>query len=309
MGPQSTRDSVRLWRLANFQHGVLTRRQLLDAGFSSDQIDGRVRSGRLHRLWRGVFAVGRPRLTSRGWWSAGVLTCGGQAVLSHRSAAHLWGLLEAKLGHEVERDRPLAIDVSVPATKSHRRTGIRIHRRRDLRKADRANRERIPVTSLGRTLLDLASLLHPHQLEAAVNAADKLGLLDPQTLRTELDEHRGATGLPTLRRVLDRHTFALTDSELERQFLRLVREARLPRPKTQQGVNGYRLDFLWPKARLVVETDGLRYHRTPAQQAKDRVRDQALVAAGFTVLRFTHAQVRYDPRHVVATLLAVLDGS
>jgi very-short-patch-repair endonuclease len=74
-------------------------------------------------------------------------------------------------------------------------------------------------------------------------------------------------------------------------------------------VNGYRLDFLWPKARLVVETDGLRYHRTPAQQAKDRVRDQALVAAGFTVLRFTHAQVRYDPRHVVATLLAVLDGS
>jgi very-short-patch-repair endonuclease len=212
-------------------------------------------------------------------------------------------------GNEEEQDRPSVIDISVPADKSHRRRGIRVHRRRDLREADRTHRERIPVTTPARTLLDLASLLHPRRLEAAVNHADKLGLADPEALRAELDDHRRATGLPALRRVLDRHTFALTDSELERRFLRLVRQAGLPQPKTQQRVNGFRVDFLWPELRLVVETDGLRYHRTPGQQAKDRLRDQVLVAAGFIVLRFTHAQVRYEPEHVVSTLAALFGRS
>ena len=143
------------------------------------------------------------------------------------------------------------------------------------------------------------------QLEAAVNEADKLGLIDPESLRAELEEHHGATGAPALRRLLDRHTFALTDSDLERRFLRLVRRAKLPEPNTQRLVNGFRVDFLWPGPRLIVETDGLRYHRTPSQQGKDRIRDQVLVAAGFTVLRFTHAQVTYDPDHVIQTLRAV----
>jgi very-short-patch-repair endonuclease len=107
--------------------------------------------------------------------------------------------------------------------------------------------------------------------------------------------------------VLDRRTFQLTDSELERRFLRLVRRARLPAPLTQQRVNGFRVDFYWPELRLIVETDGLRYHRTASQQAKDRRRDQQLVAAGFTVLRFTHAQVSFDGGAVVATLCAVAD--
>jgi very-short-patch-repair endonuclease len=165
------------------------------------------------------------------------------------------------------------------------------------------------VTSPARTLLDLASLVHPRQLEAAINEADKQGLVDPETLLAELDSHRGIAGVPALRRVLDRHTFALTDSELERCFLRLVWQAKLPRPETQQWVNGFRVDFLWPALGLVVETDGLRYHRTAAQQTKDRHRDQTLTTAGFVVLRFTHAQVRFDAAHVVATLRAVLSES
>jgi very-short-patch-repair endonuclease len=253
--------------------------------------------------------VGRPRLTARGWWAAAVLVCGGQAVLSHQSAAQLWGILETQTGSQGEQDRPPVIDVSVPAVKSHRRSGIRIHRRRDLEDVDRIRYERIPVTSPGRTLLDLAALLDPSELEAAVNAADKLGLVDPESLRAYLEEQRGVIGLPALRRVLDRHTFALTDSELERRFLRLLRRASLPKPETQQRVNGFRVDFLWAAASLIVETDGLQYHRTPGQQAKDRRRDQALVAAGFIILRFTHAQVRYDPEHVATTLRAVLNGS
>jgi very-short-patch-repair endonuclease len=112
-------------------------------------------------------------------------------------------------------------------------------------------------------------------------------------------------GLGRLRRTLDRHTFRLTRSELERRFLPIARRAGLPRPLTRQWVNGYEVDFLWPDLGLVVETDGLRYHRTPAQQAVDRRRDQTHTAAGLTPLRFTHYEVRYELGHVEATLAAV----
>jgi very-short-patch-repair endonuclease len=154
-------------------------------------------------------------------------------------------------------------------------------------------------------LIDLATFLSGDRLEEYVNRADKLGLVDPERLRSHIDEYRGMSGVASLRRTLDRRTFALTDSELERRFFRLVRRSGLPIPKTQQRVAGFRVDFLWPDLRLVVETDGLRYHRTASQQTKDRVRDQALVGAGFTVLRFTHAQVTYEADHVVETLWKV----
>jgi very-short-patch-repair endonuclease len=117
----------------------------------------------------------------------------------------------------------------------------------------------------------------------------------------------GEPGVAILRDTLDRRTFRLTDSELERRFLPLARQAGLPSPLTQQWVNGFRVDFYWPKLRLIVETDGLRYHRTPAQQAEDRLRDQVHAANGFTPLRFTRAQVRYEPGHVRETLAAVVE--
>ena len=110
--------------------------------------------------------------------------------------------------------------------------------------------------------------------------------------------------MAALRETLDRRTLVLTDSELERRFLPIARRAGLPPPQTQSMVNGFRVDFSWPELGLVVETDGLRYHRTPAQQAADRVRDQAHTAAGLTPLRFTHAQVAYAPGHVELTLRA-----
>jgi hypothetical protein len=218
VGLENARDLGRVWRLVDDQHGVVTRRQLLDAGFSSDEIDGRLNAGRLHRLWRGVYAVGRPRLTCHGWWSAAVLACGSHALLSHRSAGQLWGILQTNTGNEEELARMPAIDISVPATKCHRRKGIRLHRRTDLGEADSRQRDRIPVTSPGRTLLDLATFLGSRQLEAAINEANGHGLIDPESLRAELGVKRGATGAPALRRVLDRHTFTLTDSELERRF-------------------------------------------------------------------------------------------
>jgi very-short-patch-repair endonuclease len=225
---------------------------------------------------------------------AAVLSSGPEAILSHGSAAALWGI-----GTEGGQ-----IEVSVPTSSGKRRPGIRLHRCR-LLPEDIGHHDRIPLTSPTRTLLDLATRLDCAGLERAINDADKQGLTDPEALREALDSYRGQPGIAQLRVVLDRRTFRLTDSELERRFLPLARSAGLPPPQTRQRLNGFRVDFFWPKLGLVVETDGLRYHRTPAQQARDRVRDQAHTAAGLTSLRFTHAQVRFEADHVRATLEAV----
>jgi very-short-patch-repair endonuclease len=307
MPQKNARDPAQAWSLAAKQHGVVTRRQLLDAGFSSDQIHRRITRGRLHRLWQGVYAVGRPQVTLLGWWCGAVLACGADTVLSHDSAAALWGIREIKPGNQGEQRRPDLIHVSVAANRSPRRTGVRIHRRSKLSESDRDVCRGIAVTTPTRTLIDLSTLHCPEDLEAWVNSADKQGLIHPEALRRELDRRRGMDGASVLRAVLDRRTFRLTDSELERRFLRLVRRSGLPDPLTQQWINGFRVDFYWPHLGLIVETDGLRYHRTATQQSRDRVRDQAHVAAGLTVLRFTHAQVALEAERVVSTLRTVAD--
>ena len=139
----------------------------------------------------------------------------------------------------------------------------------------------------------------------AINEADKLDLCDPEELRSALDGAAGQPGVRALRTVLDRRTFTLTDSELERRFLRIVRDLGLAQPATGVWVNGFKVDFHWPDLGLVVETDGLRFHRTPAEQARDRIRDQRHTAAGLTPLRFTRAQVRFAPGYVGETVAAV----
>lgn len=137
-----------------------------------------------------------------------------------------------------------------------------------------------------------------------MNEADRLNLITPPALRRALDSHRGEPGVAVLRMLLDRRTFRMTRSELERYFLPLTERAGLPLPLTKQWVNGFEVDFYWPGLGFVIETDGLRYHRTPAEQARDRLRDQTHTAAGMTPLRFTHEQVRYEPDHVLAVLRA-----
>jgi very-short-patch-repair endonuclease len=170
---------------------------------------------------------------------------------------------------------------------------------------DVTTRRGIPTTTPTATLMDLAATLKPRQLEAAVNEADKLDLVDPEALRASLDDAFPRPGTAALRRSLDRATYTRTDSDLERRFLRLARAAGLPQPETQAEVNGFRVDFYWPDLQLIVKTDGLRYHRTPVQQASDRHRDQVHTAAGLTVLRFTHGQIAFERGHVRAVLAAV----
>jgi very-short-patch-repair endonuclease len=310
MAPQRLRNSGwGPWELAANQYGVVTRAQLLNLGLTTDAIRHRLARGRLHAVHRGVYAVGRPELTQRGWWMAAVLACGDAAVLSHESAAQLWGIRRSRnpAPSGAQLRPPSLIDVSVPGTTSRRRRGLRTHRRSDLPPHDRTLRHRIPVTTPTRTLVDLATQLESSQLEAAVNEADGLGLIDPERLRRYVEERPGVDGIPALRKVLDRRIYTLTDSELERRFLRLVRRAALPTPLTQQRLNGFRVDFYWPELGLVVEADSLRYHRTPSQQARDRLRDQAHTEAGLVPLRFTHWQITFEASRVGEVLRAVAE--
>jgi very-short-patch-repair endonuclease/predicted transcriptional regulator of viral defense system len=295
MGYLSLQKWSEVLALAARQHGVVTHAQLRERGFSPQAIKHRVASGLLHRLQREVFAVGRAQISQRGIWMAAVLACGPQAVLSHESAAALW---------EIRAREGRVVEVSIPAHASRTRPGVRVHRR-EFPAAHVTAAHGIAVTSPAVTLVDLAWRLPARQVEAAVNEADKRDLIAPDALRAVLDEMGPARGVRALRLLLDRRTFALTDSELERRFLVLARRAGLPTPETGARLNGFKVDFLWPQLGLVVETDGLRYHRTPAQQARDRERDQAHTAVGLTTLRFTHAQVAYEDSRVEATLRAV----
>lgn len=227
---------------------------------------------------------------------AAVLACGSGAALSHESAATLWGI----------GPLPPAVEVTIPVASPRRCDGVRIHRRPNLRATHVTVHNAIPVTKPVRTAIDLATRLGPTRLERMINEADRLGLFSPEGLLAALDRYPGVRGVGPLRSILGARAFRLTDSELERRFLRIVGKAGLPYPLTQQNVGGFRVDFLWPDLGLVVETDGLTYHRTPAQQARDRIRDQTHLAAGLTPLRFTHAQVRYEPGHVSETLVSLM---
>jgi very-short-patch-repair endonuclease len=282
--------------MARRQHGVVTRSALEGHGFSEEAIEHRLATGRLHLISPGVYAVGRPELTPHGRWMAAVLACGDDAALSHRSAAELWGI-----GYEEEG----RIDVSIRRKSKITRKGIKVRARPSLGASSFVVRFGIPVTHPVQTMIDVATELRPMQLERAVNEADKLDLVDPETLRRALDGYGGMPGVRTLRTMLDRHTFRLSDSDLEILFRPPALAAGFPVPLTKHWVLGYEVDFFFPDHDLIVETDGLRYHRTPAQQARAAKRDQKHVAAGFRVLRFTHWQIAHAANEVTGVLRQV----
>ena len=231
---------------------------------------------------------------------AAALACGEGAALSHRSAAELWGIA-AEVPAARARGR---VEVSIPAPRCVRRKGIQVHRRSGL-SSDLTRRENIPITNAARTLTDLGSCLSLPRLEATINAADRLDLISPPELRRVIEEWKGQPGVAALRAVLDRDTFTLTDSELERRFLPIARRAGLPLPQTGVRLKGFKVDFYWRELGLIVETDSLRYHRTAEQQARDRRRDRAHAGAGLTTLRFTHSEVARQRREVEKALAEV----
>lgn len=285
----------RITALGERQHGVITRAQLIELGLSDHGIARRVGDGRLWRVHQGVYAVGRPTLTLNGRFSAAVLSCGYGAALSHFAAGVLHGVL---------KERGARVDVTVPGGGSRRRRGAVIIHRAALPEADVTVKRAIPVTAPARTLIDLADVLSPRQLERAFDEADYLRLD-----LTGIRPRRGRRGSRALARLLESHTpgSTRTRSELEERMLDLCRRFGFPAPEVNGRVEGYEVDFLWRDHRLIVETDGWSAHGTRRAFESDRRRDAELLAAGWRVLRISYRQLERDPEWVAERIAAALE--
>jgi very-short-patch-repair endonuclease len=271
---------------------VVTRAQLLRTGLDSKGISRRAGDGRLHRLHRGVYAVGHPVLVPNGRRLAAVLACGPGAALSHGSAAALHGLWRSS-GR---------MHVTVPRGGPHTGDGITVHRTRRLDPADVTAIEGIAVTTVARTALDLAEHSNPRMLMALLERADELELFDLREITACIDRNPGRRGITPLREALDLDMPG--ESELQRRFLRLCRDAGLPEPEREVQLGAYRADFFWPRASLVVETDGRSFHDRRAAFESDRERDLDLAAAGIRTLRVTWRMLT-APSKLIATLRAL----
>jgi predicted transcriptional regulator of viral defense system/very-short-patch-repair endonuclease len=268
--------------LAARQWGVVSRAQLRAQGLSDDAVRRRVRAGRLHRLHHGVYAVGHTVLRSEARRLAAVLACGEGAVLSHRSAAAHWGLLPTGATR---------IDVTIPRTARAGDAKIRLHHSRSLGARDTTMHEGIPITSVARTLVDLAATVRPDRLERALAQAERLQLYDHRAITDVLARANGHRGKAALTRATAREP-KLTRSGFEARVLNLIRAASLPEPLTNFLLTApdhprLEVDLCWPTHRLIVELDGYETHRTRAAFARDRARDAALEADGWRVVRFT----------------------
>ena len=287
-------------RVAELQRGIIARAQLRAAGLSPAAIKHRLVIGHLHALYPGVYVFGRPRLEPLAGATAAVIYADGRGVLSHGTAATMWGMLD-------EPQAPVRLTVVGGELRSRR--GLIVHRTRSLSKADVRLCRRLPVTSPSRTLLDLAGMLDGHELEAAYAMAMRRRLTNPDEVAAAIARAPLKQGVATLR-TLTQHgvTPILTRSVYERKLLRLIRAAELPTPRTNATVEGHEVDLLWPEQRLVVEFDGFAYHSDRTAFERDRLRDQRLIAAGYRVLRITARQIERTPIAVIARIVAALNA-
>jgi hypothetical protein len=277
--------------LAAAQFGVVTRGQLLAAGFRSTVISRQVRDGRLHRLHPGVYAVGHRILVPNGHRLAAVLACGAGAALSHSSAAALHGLWRTSA----------RMHVTVPRTGPHSRPGLVVHRVRRLAGEEVTAVAGIPVTTVARTALDVAEEAPPHIVASLLERMERANVFDLSELNATIDRNPGRHGAKVLLGALD--VEAPSARELQRRFLALCRDHGLPEPEREVPIGPYHVDFLWRDARLVVETDGRAWHEVRAAFERDRQRDLHLAALGLQVLRVTWRMVTRQAAQLAATLL------
>jgi predicted transcriptional regulator of viral defense system len=280
--------------LAEQQHGVVAVWQLLELGLGRGGIQHRVNIGRLHRIHRGVYAVGHRKLTRQGHRMAAVLAYGPDAVLSHWSAAAHWGIGQGSY----------KIDVTTPYSKRSRTT-IRAHTANP-HEADRTIHDGIPVTTVARTILDLAARTRQDGLTSLMEAADRKNLLDLTALDRAMARRPGAAGTKRLKAALAAYRGPTdTRSRLERDFRRLVAKAGLPEPQFNVVVAGLTVDVYWPEWKLVVELDGEPYHNNPGAFETDRVRDATLQKVDLRVLRVTGDRLDNTPGAVLADIRAL----
>lgn len=275
------------------QFGVVGLRQLRELGFVPARVDALISAGRLHRIHPGAYAVGHPAITYEGHLAAALFWAGREAALSHLTAAAWWGLCDAPTG---------VIHLSCTRRRASR-PGIRMHQPRDLQIV---RHERLPVTTVPRTLVDVAATVPPLQLRRIVAEADFKRLLSVPAVDLEL--RRGRRGSAVLRRALEIHRpeLAQTLSTLELQFIPLIEDAGLPMPQINARICGHMVDALWRERRLVAELDGGQVHGTVAAVRRDRARDLDLRRAGLTVVRYSYDQVIRHPEAVATDLRRAL---
>jgi hypothetical protein len=260
-----------------------------------------LRAGRLHRLHREAFAVGHACIDQRGRWLAAVLACDEEALLSHRSAAALWGLI---------RRRGSVVDVTGRCGRQFRpgRLGICLHRGQ-IREGDRTERAGVPVTTVARTLFDLSEVVDFAQLRRAWEEADRLRLLRLKDVERVCEMGYGRHALRPIRRLLgEARAPTFTRSPLEDGFAEFYREhlAALPAPLTNVTILDHEVDAYWPHHRLVVEMDSWEFHHHRAAFERDRKRDTAMQAAGYRVIRLTHRQLETEAPRIATQLRAML---
>ena len=287
-------------RLARRQHGVVGRKQLLELGMGRRAIGRRLEQRRLHEVHRGVYVIGARRISRKGRWMAAVLASGDGAVLSHRSAARLWGLLPPAS----ER-----VDVMRPG-RAIKQRGILSHKGSP-RDDERLVIDGIPITSPFRTVFDLAAVAPMREVERAFHEAEVRGLTDRVSLPLLLERYPGRRGTRNLRALLESpEPIGFTRNDFEEAFLVLVVAHGLERPRMNAdlSVRGrfFQVDALWAAEKVVVELDSRSVHGTKKRFESDRHRDRILVAEGYRIVRVTWRQLHGEPGEVVADLKAAL---
>lgn len=303
------KTSARSWdqeiaRLAGQQHGVVARRQLLEMGMGRKAIDGRLQRGRLHEYSRGLYVVGARRISRRGRWMAAVLAAGDGSLLSHRSAARLWGVIP-----------PAAewIDVTCPPGRVVRRSGIVSHES-VVADDERTVVDGIPVTSVFRTIFDFAAVASLREVERAVHEAEVGELRDRVSLPMLLERYPGRRGARNVRAVLgSRQPVGVTRNDFEEAFLALIDAYGLPRPRMNADLalrgRFFEIDALWEQQRVALELDSRSVHGTKKRFESDRQRDRILVAEGWRTMRVTWRQLQEEAGEIAADLRLALSSS
>ena len=274
---------------------MISRQQLIRGGLGVRTISRRVEAGQLHQLHRGVYLVGDGRVNRRAEWLAAVLACGDGALLSHRSGGALWGIVRPRKG-----------SIDVTSAVGRQRPGIAVHEGA-ICDEDRAEVDRIPVTTVARTLFDFAEAEDEDRLWRAAEEADRLRLLRVPELEAVYARCPGRRALRPIRRLIDAMSMPEdTQSPLEDRVLDLCGEYALPMPVTGATVLGHEVDAFWPARKLTVEADSWKFHGHRGAFERDRKRDAAMQAAGYRVIRLTHRRLEREPATVAAELRCLL---
>jgi hypothetical protein len=286
-----------LAQIAGAQHGVVARPQLLDGGITDRQIASRLRAGALLRVHAGVYRVGHEAPSTEATYLAAVLAAGDRTRLCGRAAGYLW---------ELVKGRPPPAEI-ITAT-ARRIEGVRTKRARHLDVQDSAVCRGIPVTSVARTIVDLAAVLPEEALARACHEAGVRYGLTPNAVAAVLERRSNATGAKKLRRIIEGDV-RVTLSKLEARFLEILGEQRLPRPMTNRPAGGRRVDCRWPEFRLTVELDSYRFHNSRHAWEQDRRREREARARGDEFRRYTYGDVIEHPTLMLAELRTVFAAS